>query len=260
MKRFFKMYRVAIRMAVSSAMAYRADFIVNFLITLVSNFFVPLVTILIYGAGASIPGWNVYEALLIQSVFMLCTGFCSPFFYNMVWVTMGYVKDGAYDLLLIKPCPAIAITMAHSFELGSLGVLLGGLSMFFISLSQLPPPSPLGWLCFVFFLLMGAVVLFGMICLMAASAFKWVGNGRIFEIFDSVSQFGRYPATIFPRWLVTVVTYVFPVAMIGFFPASALLGEIDPMVFWAAVPCILFMLFGVFVFQKMVHSYQSAGG
>ena len=119
------------------------------LITLVSNFFVPLVTILIYGAGASIPGWMLRS--IADSIRFYALHWVLLLLYNMVWVTMGYVKDGAYDLLLIKPCPAIAITMAHSFELGSLGVLLGGLSMFFISLSQLPPPRPLAGCALSFF-------------------------------------------------------------------------------------------------------------
>ena len=260
MKRSLKMYGVAIRSAFASAMAYRADFFFGFFINLVSNMLTPLVTILIYGAGASIPGWSVYEALLIQSVFMLCTGLCSPLFYNMVWVTMGAVKSGTYDLLLIKPCSVMATTMAQSFSLDSIGVLLSGLTMFLICLSKLPAPSVWNWVCFAFLLLMGMMVLFGMIALMSASAFKWVGNGRIFEIFDSVSQFGRYPLTIFPKWLGIVVSYLFPVALIGFYPASAILGEVSPSLFWVAIPCVLFMLFGSFVFQRMVRAYQSAGG
>jgi len=103
-------------------------------------------------------------------------------------------------------------------------------------------------------------VLFGMVTLMTASAFKWVGNGRIFEIFDGVSQFGRHPGSVFPKWLSGALSFVFPVAMLGFFPASALLGRGKIYMLLAAVPCVLFMLFGVWLFRRMVRGYQSAGG
>ena len=260
MRKTFRIYGAAARAAVSSAMAYRADFFFNFFINLVSNLFVPLVTVLIYTAGAELPGWSVYEALLIQSVFMLCTGLCAPFLYNVVRTTMYSIREGTYDLILIRPCSALTSTMAFSFDLDGLGVLVGGVTMFSVSLSKLPPPPLLSWVLFGFLLLMGVAVLFGCISLMTASAFKFVGNGRIFEIFDSATQFGRYPLTIFPKWLTGILSSVFPMAMLGFFPASALLQKPDSLAFWAVIPCVLFMLLGVFVFKRMVRSYQSAGG
>ncbi len=256
----FSMYKVSIKTALSSAMAYRFNFLLYLLIVFVSNLLMPIVTLLIYGSGAEIPGWTLYEALLFQSCYMLSTGLCSPFFFNMVWVTMSNIREGNYDLLLIKPCPVLITTMAFSFELDNVGSLLGGLTLFIFSVSKLPPQGLSAWLSFAYFILCAVLMLFGAICLMAAITFRWVGNSRIFEMFHVATGFGRYPHTIFPKWLLGILTTVFPIAALGFFPASSLLGGFKPSMLLIALPCALFAILGILVFQKMVGAYQSAGG
>ena len=96
--------------------------------------------------------------------------------------------------------------------------------------------------------------------IMAATSFKWVGNSRIPEIFDSIMTFGKYPITIFPQTIRGITTFVVPVSMIGFYPASALLGRLDYTVLFAVIPCLLFMLFGIRLYQYMVKLYEGVGG
>jgi ABC-2 type transport system permease protein len=100
----------------------------------------------------------------------------------------------------------------------------------------------------------------GMNMIMAATSFKWVGNSRIPEIFDSVMNFGKYPITIFPQAIKGIATFVIPVGMIGFFPASALLGRLEPGALLAVIPCILFLLFGILMYLYMVKLYEGVGG
>lgn len=42
----------------------------------------------------------------------------------------------------------------------------------------------------------GAAVMCGLDLIMAAISFKWVGNLRIPEIFDSIKEFGKYPLEV----------------------------------------------------------------
>ena len=220
----------------------------------------PLVTILIYGAGVGFPGWSFHEALLIQAVFMLCTGVCSPLFYNVVWLTMNHVKEGTYDLMLIKPGSVVFNTLAYSFEAESIGILAGGLFIFFYALSNLPLPSVMDWVKFIFLFTLGIIMSLGLVLLMASSSFVWVGNSRIFEIYDALTALGRYPGSIYPTFAKNIVSYILPVATLGFFPASAILGESSGYMFFAAIPCTAFLAVGILLFKKMISEYQSAGG
>ena len=260
MKRMAHIYLQYIKLSFASAASYRTNFFFTVLISFLSNMLLPLVTLLIYAAEAQIPGWSFHEALLIQSVFMLCTGLCAPFLSNMVWMTMSHIREGTFDTLMLKPCGTVFITIASAFDLENIGVALGGITMFVYSLANLPAPSLYNWVTFLFLFLTGILMTLGLVLIMAATTFKWVGNSRIFEIYDAVTAFGRYPGTIYGKALAVLTTYVLPIGVLGFFPASAILGRLTPQMLWACVPCVLFLLFGIYLFNKMTYLYQSAGG
>ena len=261
MKRSLKIYGRYIRISFSSAVAYRANFLFTVCISMLGNLLIPLLTVLIYAGGAEIPGWTLQEALLIQSVYMLCTGVCAPLFNSMVWTTMTHIREGTYDIIMLKPASAVFLTIASAFDIENIGVLIGGAVMFTYSVLSLPGPAPSGnWLQFALLFLMGISMTLGCILLMTASTFKWVGNARIFEIFDAMTMFGRYPGTIFGGLLRGLGTYVIPVAMMGYVPAAAVLGRLDAFMLPACIPCLAFLFLGWGLFRRMIHVYQSAGG
>ena len=100
----------------------------------------------------------------------------------------------------------------------------------------------------------------GLDLIMAAISFKWVGNSRIPEIFDSIKEFGKYPMGIFPRSLQVLSSLILPVSAVGFFPASALLGRLDIRSLISVLPCMLFLLFGVWIYNRMIKIYEGVGG
>ena len=96
--------------------------------------------------------------------------------------------------------------------------------------------------------------------LMAGSAFKWVGNSRIYEIFDSIVSFGSYPRSIFSRAFQTIISYIIPIAVIGFLPASALLGKRSEGLLATGMICLVFFLISAVFWKSMLKQYTSAGG
>lgn len=260
MKWALRVYAQGVKAAFASAMAYRMDFIFTAFMSLAGNMALPLVTVLIYGAGAAIPGWGFHEALLLQAVFTMSTGLSSMLFFSLTDVTMYRIREGSYDLLMIKPGPLAFLSIAQSFQLEGGGTVLGGLALLLYSLSGVTFPTALQWVSFIFLFLMGVIVQLGCVLLMSATAFKWIGNSRIFEIFNTVTGFGRYPGSIFPKAFLHIISYVLPVAMLGFFPGAALLGDFSAGMFLSVIPCLLFLMLGVWLYGHMVRGYQSAGG
>ncbi|MOA26702.1 hypothetical protein D3C78_1475140 [compost metagenome] len=90
--------------------------------------------------------------------------------------------------------------------------------------------------------------------------FRWVGSSRVFDIFDAVTSFGMYPGTIFSKSLQNIFTYVLPIGLIAFVPASALLGRDGWGTLWALAPAAAFLAIGVLYWNRMLRSYTSAGG
>jgi len=260
MKRFLNIYKTCVATAMSRAIAYRLTFVMAMLITLCFNLLFPLTTILIYNSGAKFPGWSFYEVLLIQSIFTLSMGLACVLFSNVLWSTMQYIREGSFEVVLLRPVNPLFYLIATNFDTGSIGLLIGGGVMFGIAIAHTGVVSLAGIAQFLLLFAGGFAVMTGFQMIMAATSFKWVGNSRLPEILDSVLSFGKYPVTIFPQAIKALTSFIIPVAMIGFFPASALLGRLDPSVLIAVIPCIAFMIFGIWLYLFMVRLYEGVGG
>lgn len=260
MKRYLDVYRQCMYSAFQSAAAYRMNFIISSLITLVGNILFPLVTLLIYRAGTSFPGWSLFEVLLIQSIFTMSSGLSSLIFGGVLWTTMSHVREGSFEVILMKPLNPLFFIVATTFSTDSIGLFLGGVALFLFSAMHVGAISVISWLQFAGLFVAGTAVLAGLSLMMAAMSFKWVGNSRISELADSVLHLGKYPLPIFPKAVQALATMIIPVGMVGYFPASALLGRAHPSDFAAVLPCFLFLAAGVWVYQHMIRLYEGVGG
>lgn len=260
MNKFFAVYRECIKVSFARITAYRLNFVLTCIITLVGNILFPLVTVLIYSSGASFPNWGLFEVLLIQSIFTMSSGIASVLFDGVLWATMDLIREGSFETVLLKPINPIVFLMATTFEPESFGLVIGGLVIFIVSLCNIGAVTISMFAHFLVLFAAGVAVMLGFSMIMAAVSFKWVGNSRIPEIFNSIKAFGQYPVSIFPKAIRSFSTFIIPVAMIGCFPASALLGNVPDYAYISVLPCILFMFFGIWLYQKMIKLYQGVGG
>jgi ABC-2 type transport system permease protein len=253
-------YAEIVKTSLSSRMAYRGDFWISSLMTIAGELVVPLLTFLIYRTGASFPGWSLNEVLLIQSVFLLSKGIAFPFFFGIVWNTLDRVRDGTFDLLLIRPRPALYMALVTGFQPDGLGRLLGGLLLLGATAWYAPAANAVDWLLFVVLMLFSVMVLFSFALFLSGLLFRWVGSSRVYDIFDSVTSFGLYPRTVFSKSFVGLLLHAVPVMMIGYFPAAALLGKLTADVWIAAAVSIAFFLLSLTFWHRMLGNYTSAGG
>jgi ABC-2 type transport system permease protein len=248
------------RNALAARIAYRGDFLISIFLVFIVEFIIPFVTILIYRSGAAFPGWNLYEVLLIQGVFLLAKGIAAPTVSGIVYNTLSRVREGTFDLLLIKPRSALLMCIVTGYDTEDIGKLVGGSVLFTVALSHLPTPGALQWLQFGLLFLLSLLVYFSFILFFSGIVFQWIGNSRVFEIFDCITAFGLYPSNIFSRTIQTIILGVIPVAMIGFFPAAVLLGKPSPGILISVVMSILFWIVSLKFWNFMLGKYTSAGG
>lgn len=259
-KRYLKLYGICLKTLFISETAYRLNFILGLVITFIGNILFPLVTLLIYANGQSFPGWNFYQVLLIQSIFTISTGIASTFFSGIFWATNSNIRDGSFEVVLLKPVNPLFFMMASTFNFQGIAYIIGGILMFVLSAIHCVTFTWLGLLNFVIFSCAGVFVMLGIELIMSATSFKWIGNSRIPEIFDSVKQFAKYPMTIFPSVSRSITTFIIPVAMVAFVPAASLLGQVETWFYWALIPCAVFTILGFMLYHKMIKLYESAGG
>jgi ABC-2 type transport system permease protein len=250
----------AVKASLYSRMAYRGDFFISISLTFIFEFITPLVTLLIYSNGSSFPGWTLYQVLLIQGVFMMSKGIAFMFFYGLVGNVLGGVQSGTFDMFLLRPRPVLFMAIATGFDSEELGKFIGGLILFIVALIHLPTPSFIQWIQFILLMITSLLVMFSFSLISSGVVFVWVGCSRVYEIFDSISSFGIYPRTIFSKGIQNIITFIVPIVMIGFFPASILLGKNINGVLFGVISSISFVLLSLCFWYWMLSKYTSAGG
>lgn len=255
-----RIYLQGIKTALASRMAYRGDFFMSMIIMLLVELGAPMITILVYQNGASFPGWTMYEVLLIQGIFLLARGIAFPFFFGIVWNTIDRVREGTFDLLLIKPKSALFMAIVTAFDSEDLGKLFGGIALFALSVNRVTPPGIWEWLQFLALFFISLAVLFGFALILAGLGIVWIGNYRVYEIFFSLINFGMYPTVIFSKGLQTFITLFIPIAILGFMPAAALLGRPAAGTVGSVAVSIAFLLLSLWFWHWMLKKYTSVGG
>ena len=255
-----KVYLTCIKISIAQATAYRADFIMSTFITLLSNVFFPLVTIVIYANGLEFPGWTMWEVLALQSIFSLSRGIASMCLSSVMWATMDHVRGGSFETVLLKPISPLFYIMTTNFSVSQIGLVVGSAIVLAISLINTGVSGLLGVLSAIVLFIGGILVAAGLFLIMAAISFIWVGNSRLDEISSSVSNFGNYPLQIFGYGLRIVMAFVIPAGMIGALPAEVLLKGVEPLYFLGLIPCVLVLMFGIWIYNRMIKRYEGVGG
>jgi len=173
---------------------------------------------------------------------------------------MNHVRNGSYEVVLLKPMDPLAYMVATTFSPRSLGNFLCGLVLFGYAAAHVRVASGPAVFAGLLLFAAGVAVMAGIHLVMGALSFKWVGNSRLPEIFASVEAFGQYPIAVFPAAVRAVITFLIPVSLVGFFPAAALLGRAGPEAYGAAGVSLLFLWFGVWLYRHMIRLYKGAGG
>ncbi|MBN2509745.1 MAG: ABC-2 family transporter protein [Spirochaetales bacterium] len=262
MNQTLRIWQRGLKSAVANRIAYRGDFFISLAVMLLFEAVTPLLTFLIYGLtnGRGFPGWSLFEVLLIQSVFLLSRGISQPFFWGLVWTVHQQVREGIFELTLLKPRSEILVCMTMNIDIQSFGRFAGGLAFFIFVLSRLPAPGLSGVLSFLLLFSLSLAMMFSLALIMAGTLFVWVGNSRLMELMETLLEFAKYPGSIFTSVFQLVTAVVLPVAMVALFPARALLGRPQPWLWGSMAAVCCFAAAALGFWKYMVKKYTGAGG
>lgn len=260
MTSYIKSFGLGLKLAFAERMAYRADFFICMGIMFFLELFFPIVSMLIYRAGVSFPGWSLHETLLIQGIFILAKGIGFPLFTGMFFNILWSARTGRLDLLLLRPQPVLFTATITAFNVHDASKLLSGLLITSIALTGLPAPSALQWVKFFFLFLLSIAVIFTFFVLMAVFAVRFVGADRIVDFIEPVSQFGLYPRNIFSKPVKIIASNILPLAMIGYFPAATLLGKDSQGILGTLLTAAVFIVLSLVLWSGTIRKYTSAGG
>ncbi|HEY2491945.1 MAG TPA: ABC-2 family transporter protein [Paenibacillus sp.] len=259
----FRMYSILIWSSLKSRMQYKFNFLLSsFLAALIQIAEFLMIAIVLNKFGA-VKGWTLYEVGYLFGVMTLSKTIYRTF-ANDVHHLENYLVSGDLDQLLTRPIPILLALMSQNFRL-MLGELLQGGAILCWSMIGLIHAGQITWVAIpltLFIISTGAVILFS-IGLVTATIGFWLT--RITELQtlteDASHTAARYPLTIYPSWLKSMLLVVIPVGFVNYVPSLFILrGELGGWVLFGvagiAMICLITSLrFWTFGLTK----YQSTG-
>jgi ABC-2 type transport system permease protein len=138
------------------------------------------------------------------------------------------VHDGSLDFMLTKPEDAQLLASMQRVEIWKFTDIVLGVCVLTFALIRLGETVGIPQaLCFVSALIAGGGIIYSFWLILATLSFWFVRVENILVIFQSVYEAGRWPVSIYPRWLRYGLTFVVPVAFATTVPAQALAGHIS---------------------------------
>lgn len=105
--------------------------------------------------------------------------------------------------------------------------ILVGTAIMAVGAARLHPrPGILDVVVFLLALVLGAVIVYAFLLLLATSAFWFVRVDSFVESFDGIFQAARWPVGVYPGWLRLGLTVVVPLGFAVTVPAQALTGQL----------------------------------
>ncbi|HUS28020.1 MAG TPA: ABC-2 family transporter protein [Kofleriaceae bacterium] len=260
MRQYLRLVSVQLRTSVAQAMAYRADFLIQGVMSL-AWLAVALIPLLIaFDKRPTVAGWDRNSALVMMAFFMavkaVMEGVISPSITNLV----ENIRSGAFDYILLKPVDAQLMISASRYEPWRIFDLLGAIALAtyaFIQIGHGPEPQHLavGLALFV----AGVFAVYAVWICCAAASFWVVRLDNLVYLLQAIFDIARWPVQVFsPVWRL-VFTFVIPVAVMTTFPAMALLGRLSARTALATVGGSLLMLvISRLIWRSAIRNYTSA--
>lgn len=246
---------------------YRTSFVLDVIGAFLISFLDFVAILIIFANVPRLGSWSVSEVALLYG--MACLSFAfTDLAIGHLDLFPQTLRDGTFDLVLIRPRPSLFMVLTADFQVRRLGRIAQALAVLVFALSTVP----VDWTTARAAVLVGAIVtgalIFIAIWVAVICVAFWTVEGR-----ESANAFtyggvtlAQYPIDIYEEWLRRFFAYVIPTAFVAYFPALFILGKPDPLGFppWISFTPPLVALAGAIsaigVWRQAVRHYRSAGG
>jgi ABC-2 type transport system permease protein len=252
---------------VRSQLQYRASFVLDVTGSFFISFLDFLAVLVLFHNVPRLADWNVHEVAFLYAISMVSFAFTDLLIGHLDLLPQK-IRDGNFDLLLVRPRGTLLQVAALDFQLRRLGKAAQGLIVLVYALSTLHIHWTVGRVLMLAVTIPAGSVVFGAVWVAGACLAFWTTDGGEFtNAFTYGGNFlTEYPIDIYSRWARRFLAYLIPMAFVAYFPALYIIGKPDPLglprvlQFLSPVVAVLAACVAGLVWRTAVRHYRSAGG
>lgn len=261
MVRELKMLFIFLRASAKSRIMYRTDFVIGLAGTLFYNAAFLASIGVITSRFNSIGGWSLWEMLFLYSLFMLGHSIYGFFFINMTMLNRT-IMEGALDKYFLRPYSILIQMNGTQLNYTAFVDTVIGVTGVIVSYQKLG----LNWSLvqyglLIIFAVSGALIEYSLSLAMNCITFI-LPNSR--SMYSAYYQFiliaQRYPLNIFGNGFQMLLTFVFPLGFMNYYPSMVLLGRQGSLAgYFAPIVAAICVFIAHMIFNKCIKSYTSVG-
>ena len=263
-----RLYRFLWLAQLRQTLQYRVSFILDVLSTSLVTILEFLAFALIFTKFQGLGGWTLLEIMFLYGMVefafgltdMVFDGFDSPTF-------SAHIRKGTLDQFLLRPANLMIQIFGSSLSFRRIGRVILGAGIFGYAVLHNPQIWQEGKLFYLPLVVLGMNLYFGALFLVGASITIFtVDSTDAMNLFTyGGKDMMSYPMSIYADWLRVMFTFLFPVALLNYYPALYFLEKPDPfglpdfMPFLAPVAGLIMFLLALQFWKFGLKHYQSAG-
>lgn len=261
-KRMLRMHKIFVAQELKRMMEYKGDFIVGIIGFLFAQCTNMLFLWIIFRQIPSLMGWTLNQVVFIYGFSLIPKGIDHLLFDNLWAIGHWTVRKGDFDKYLTRPVNTLFHVMVERLQIDALGELIMGIALICITL----PSVAIQWSLLKILLIIAVIpfatlIYTGIKIATAAIAFWTKRSGNITFMFYMVNDFAKYPVSIYNNAVKFIITYIIPFAFTAYYPAEYILTGNNPLfnIGLTIVISLILMVIGIFVWNKGIRAYESAG-
>ncbi len=228
-----KLLSTSIKSNLQHDLAYRADLIVNLVLSLIGLGSDLFGLSIIYANTNDIGGWGPSELIILLGVWRLVNVLMNMIIWPNTFNFNMSVHDGSLDYTLLLPVNSQLLISTKRIVIWHLFDFVIAIGLIIIGLAHNTGiTSPLQIVAFLGLTLSGTTIIYSLWITLISLTFWFTKFGNSIVIMSAVLDAGRYPAHVYPFWLRALMTFVVPVAVATTVPLQALRGELQ---WWQAI-------------------------
>lgn len=261
MKHHLKLYFQLFFASMKGMMEYRVDFIVGMISQGLYQLIELIFIFIVFQHTSTIHGWNYYQILLLYGLLNMGLGYVDLFFDGLYDVGPVYVKDGSFDLILLRPIHPLISVSANSRSLTAAGYMITGFLLILFSLIKLQISITVGLIFYILFAsLIGGIIIGAILALLCISSFWTINSNEICWSAFTLYRFAEYPISIYNNAIRFVLIFLVPFAFVSYFPAEFLLKKEFGMVsFLGPIVALILWIIAIKAWNFGLKHYKSSG-
>lgn len=256
-----KIYFNSLKLHLKSELEYKWSFLMSFFSQIFIFMGYYFTIIALFARFKNLQGYSVYEVLLTFSIINFGYSFCETFARGIDQFDQ-LIINGEFDRLLLRPQNILLQVFASEMQYSKLSRLLQSTIIMIIAIVKLRIEWSILKVITLVLMLLSSIIIFVSIFLIAASYCFITTQGLEVRnvITDGGKNAAQYPISIYNKPFQFIFTFIFPYALINYYPLLYLLGKSNNIIYiflpliviFYLIPCIL-------LFNKGSKKYLSTG-